>query len=250
MPQVRDNRITLVVSLAALIYAGAVGLLLLDGYVINSNFLLYRLALNFSNEHGLVYNAGDHALSTLSPLLGFPYAIAPHSAETIAFIASLVSYSLAAGLIYRLLRRAQFSQTEATGAVMLWLVAWSTMAGFRSPSVITFLLALCAIETLEKDRARLAGLLMGVAVLIQPESAIALIAIGIYTLSSEQLRRYWLGACVPILVWGIIAVIAYDDFLPTPLYGTAHWQDGLYILLLIGATIVLYRFSADRASAG
>jgi hypothetical protein len=236
----------LVVSLATLIYAGAVGLLLLDGYVINSNFLLYRLALNISNGHGLVYNVGDHALATLSPLLAFPYAIAPHSAETIAFIFSIISYSLAAGLIYRLLRRSQFSQTEATGAVLLWLVAWSTMAGFGSPSVIAFLLALCAIETLEKDRARFAGLVMGVTVLIQPESAIALIAIGIYTLSSTQSRQYWLGACIPILLWAIIAVIVYDDFLPTPLYGSANWQDGLFIALFVAAALVFYRFSADR----
>lgn len=204
---------------------GIIAFTLLVEYAPPANFSLYHFA----------YQPDNTTLQFISPLYPLILTIAPQSAEALATFLSIGAYFACAYLILMLLPQIAFSQRESLVIVLIWLLSWPALVSFRSPSAIAFLLVLTAIR-LDKTP-WLAGLLAGLAPLFAVESLMGTILVGLMV----QKHRYWLMAVLPLLVWGIVAVIAFEDVLLRPALLSNAWQNLLWIGLFSLSVLFINR---------
>lgn len=228
------------------------GVWLMDNYAREADFLFYRLAQNLHAGHGLVYNAGERGLLVLHPLPVLPLALAPESAPEIAALVTACGYALTGGLMFRWLCRAGMTLRQAGFTLALWLTAWPIWAGMRSPAVLTLLVILLALEAADHNRWRLAGLVAGLAVLIQPEGILASLALGIYLIASDRPWRYWQTVWIPGGAWLAVSLLFLVDgglsdlvIASVPPAGPGAWLGAIWVVLLIPAVFVLARKQAD-----
>jgi hypothetical protein len=247
--------ITLILSAAILLLTGAASLVLMDGYAREDDFLSYRLAQNLRAGHGLVYNAGERVLVVAHPLPVLPLALAPESASRIAAGMMPLGYALAGAGIYRLLRHTGMTNLEAGFTLLLWLAAWPVWAGFRSPAVLSLLAILIALELAEDDQMRLAGLVAGLAVLIQPDGLLGCVVLGLYLLARERPWRYWQTVWIPGVLWiaaslFLLTDVGLDDVIIVGFNANSEpitWQGVIWIgLFVLSAALLLYQKADAR----
>ena len=222
--------------------ASVIGFILMGSYHTEAHFLFYRLAFNLNQGHGIVYNAGESTLLTLSPLAVLPIGILPQSADVITAILSIIGIGTSAGLLYPLLKEHGFTPNQALSIIGIWFISWTTWTGFRSTDAIVFASVLLSLHLLNKDRFSLAGGLIGITVLYQTQAIIPLIILGIYYAS----RRYWQFALLPIVLWSILAWWIYDAIMLPFDFAAAEWQDGVWLILFVVAVVLLRQQSIPR----
>ncbi len=217
-----DKLLSYALSLIILVIIALVGYLLMNDYARAEDFLVYRLAFNLSEGNGLVYNADEYAIPTISPLMPALLALGtqivnqfgnftPDLTHYLATGLVAIVYGLGASALYRILRHSALSRQDSGLVIAAWLLTAPVWIGLRSPAPLTLTLILFALETGESNRWRQAGILAGLAILAQPEGALGAMALGIYALAKSSNWRYWQTVWIPGVVWGIIATIYYTD---------------------------------------
>lgn len=236
-----DLRVSILLGIVVFLISWTVGSTIVADYTPEQSFVHYRLAYNLQAGHGLVYNAGDTTLVTLSPL--FPLILAPAARYDLhlSWLLSGLMMTISGIITYYILRRLQLSRAESFLAVILWSVAYPVSAAFRSEEMFIFFGVLLSWLLLEKDRPRLAGLIVGVAVLFQLQRVAAVVLLGLYSFGRRNGWRYWQTAWIPIAGWGIIAVILYQDVAIPFSTAQARPIDTLWIVLFFATVIVLRR---------
>jgi hypothetical protein len=246
---------TLILCATILVIMGLASLVLMDDYAREDDFLPYRLAQNLRAGHGLVYNAGEQVLVVVHPLPVLPLAIAPEDASRIAAGMMLLGYALAGAAVFRLLRRVGMSNLASGFTLLLWLAAWPLWAGFRSPAVWSLVAILIALELAEHHHERLAGLVAGLAVLIEPGGLFGCLVVGIYLLARERPWRYWLTVWIPGALWIAASLlflidVGLADVIVVGFNATSEpitWQGVIWIgLFLLSAALLAYQKADTR----
>lgn len=233
--------ILVLIVLASSIIIG--GLLLPYRYTPEENFLHYRLTKNLSSGHGLVYNPGDKTLVTLSPLFPVLLAGVPAQVDTAARLIGTISYTLVVIPLYWLLHRKDIMYTDIIGVVVVWMLAYPTWVAFGSPHGLAGLLIIWALNQIEMHSFRLAGLIAGFSILIQPESGIAVTLLGVYSLTKSHSWRYWQTAWLAVTGWIIFAAVTYTDIALSSVAKPVLWRDALWFISFVISWIVLARTS-------
>lgn len=221
------------------------------------DFYFHRLVLNAALGHGVVYNPDEAVMPTIGPLIVLPTSlllqvVAYFERFSPAFIPYLtdamiaVGYGLTAALLHYRLSRSQLTHSESLWVIAFWLFSWPTWASWHAPTPYSLLFILLGLQRWESGNQRVGGLIAGVAVLIQPESALGCLAVGVYTLSAGW--RYWQTVWIPIALWGIVAIGAYPDgvMLDSVITQGDNSHNLLWIGLGVGAVWVLSRLDAPR----
>lgn len=188
-----------------------IGLFWLTDYARAADFLLYRLAHNLHNGHGIVYNASEKILLVFSPLPLLPLAIVPDFAHYTALVVNAIAFGLAAGSLFQLCRRAGISRPEVILLLAVWLSAYPVWAGLRSPSAIAFAFILFALEAALLNRLARAGLWAGLAILADPSGVIGAMLVGVYLFGNSRLLRYWVALALPVGIWAGYVIFYYPD---------------------------------------
>ena len=246
MDRLSNWQIAILLSLTAACLSAALTFFLFPDYAQDQDFMRYRLAQNIHAGHGPVYNAGENTLLTLSPLALVLIAPLPRHAHTLAALLSILSTGVSAGLLYILLRREAIRVTVALSIIMLWLFAWSTWYTLRSPHGLAFTVALGAIVLAQRRNWRTAGVVLGLAPLIQAEGTLAALVIGIWALQYEDGFRLWRVIWIPTALWAVYAVFFYDDLHLVANQLSPAWQDYLWL----GGFILSILFAQRRPERG
>lgn len=230
-------RLYIAIFLCLFLFHILTGLLLLSEFYTENLFLLYRLANNLSNGHGIVLNPGDTTLFTLTPIPAIFYALAPTEAQSINIIATAVAYAITGTAIIYILHSHQIKRTLSVTIVAVWLVSWPVWSGFQLPPALSLSMSLSAMIFISNGHLRMAGFIGGCLVLVEPGGIIAALLIGLYA----QSRFYWHFAWIPGALWGMLAVIQYQDIELTSTLAQAHWANGIWIMIFLVSTIILTR---------
>lgn len=232
---------------------GLAGTWLSGDYAQAADFFRYRLAQNLRAGHGLVYNSGDHDLLALHPLPVLLLAPASTHAPPAAVWITVLAYALAGAVLVRWLPYAGLSRFETGATLLLWLVAWPVWAGIRAPAALTQCLILGGLALAEHNRLRWAGLVAGMAALVQPEGVLAIAALGVFLAGHPRSARYWLTAGLPGGLWLIVARTAFTEgglsdlvLAGVPAGSQITWQGALWVGLLALLALSQGISGADR----
>lgn len=234
----KDRVISYLVGMVAFVASLWIGL---RDYARLEDFYFYRLVLNLARGQGIVYNPNEAVMPTTGPLVVIPTSLilnliakldrfSPAFIPYITLALLAIGYGLAAALLHYVLHRHQFTHLEGSFVIATWLLSWPTWASWNAPAPFTLLFILLGLLYWEHDRPRLAGLLAGMALLIQPEGALGAIALGGYALTKNW--RYWQTVWIPAALWGLWAALSYPDGIM--LHQTLTAGDMLSSLLWIG----------------
>lgn len=202
------TRSVLLILLAALCIAALT--LLFHDYHHETEFLIYRFATNLEAGRGLVYNTGDNVLLTFSPALPIILAASPLAPHVTAALLSSVSVFFSGMFLYLMLRRLDLAPEACILAVMTLTLNFPIWASFRSAELISLPLILVAVLYGLGNRWRIAGISMGVAVLLNFQNVLVAVLVGALSLASARGRQYWFALLTLPLVWAAYALNRYD----------------------------------------
>lgn len=259
-----DRILAIMMGVIATVITSLGGLRLLENYARIEDFLLYRLSFNFSEGNGLVYNPGEKVLPTLSPLPAIMVGLLRsvlNQAQTVpqSYLIFLVTviiaigYGLAAIIFCYRLQQTGFSREEIVFITLAWLATFPVWASIRSPAPYTLALILLGLYFGEKGQWRVAGLVAGLSILVQPEGVLGCLALGLYALSQERGWRFWNLMWLPLAVWMIVAAFYYTDgywsgltLIGEPVTVGVTAQNVFWIVLFIVAAGIAYRVGIQR----
>lgn len=240
-----SNQKSYLISLIIFVYVCAVGLVILQDYHREADFLTTQLARNLHDGRGIVYTPGEKTLLTASPLPVLIAAVLPFEESATLAMVSAVAYAVAVGSLLRLMRRWGYSSLESLLAVVLWLASWVVWAGIRSSAGLTAMFILGGLELATHAKWRWAGWIAGLAVLAQPTGLIGAALIGAYALTHEQGRRFWQVVWLPGAIWTSVAIGVYgfDGLagLALDLYPQTDWAWQVMVwlgLLIVGGLAI------------
>lgn len=242
-----DTRNAIILLVFGAVISSLIALTLLANYAQPTDYLLYRLALNVSQGHGIAYNTDASTLVTFSP--GMPLILSPAAPtpDMLAALISIAALSLATPLIYSRLRQSDLSMSLAFLGVLLWLFQWPLWLSLRSPALIVMLLVLLALNAVHHARWRTGGFLAGIGLLFQPEAIVPAILIGLYTSRFTQGSRYWQTVWIPGVTWGVAAALMYESLQFEPDYGTLSWQGGLWLVAFLLGLLSMTSYTGQKS---
>jgi hypothetical protein len=212
------------------VLALVVWLVLMREFRLDDSFITYRYAQNAANGLGLVYNRGDAVLSTTAPL--YALLLAALSAfipdfHTLGGLIGTLSIGVGGWVVFALARPLPFAMRFWVGLLYVMSTPLWLSLGMETPLWIALVLAAFALA--ERNRWSVAGLLVGLAVLIRPDAALPGVLLGGAALSTvvrrPGTRRRWWGAlvgyvvvaAVPVLIFALWAFIMYGSPFPVTL---------------------------------
>ncbi len=242
-----SNQQSHLISLIIFITVCVVGLVMLQDYHREADFLTSQLARNLHEGRGMVYTPGEKTLLIASPLPVLLNAARPM--DSTALMVSAVAYAIAGGSLLRLMRRWKFSTVESLACLVLWMAAWVVWAGIGSAAGLTAMFIVGGLEIATHAKWRWAGWVAGMAVLAQPTGIIGAALIGVYGLTHENGRRFWQVVWIPGAIWAGMAVAVYGfdglgglalDFYPQT---DLAWQIIVWLGLLIVGGVAIVRLT-------
>jgi hypothetical protein len=191
--------------------------------IIDDAHIHFRIAENFASGHGLLYNVGERALATTSPVyaallgaLGFltPFAM-PTLAIAVNFAFDVGSALLALLLLARvgvplLFRHAVVLVISSEPTTMLHSAAGMEMSLFVFASLLT-------LELLHRNRWLAGGLLLGTLGWIRPEAAVFAVGVvaGLWFTGRRVLLARAVGvACASALMLSLVLWLQCGDVIP------------------------------------
>lgn len=211
---VKHRRINALVPALFLLLALLIWLALMREFRLDDAFITYRYAQNAARGQGLVYNVGDAVLSTTAPLYALLLAalsFAVPDFHLLGGLAGTVCIGLGGWVIYDLSRRLPRSFAFLGGLFyVLSTPLWLTL-GMETP--LWILLVLAAVALADRERWPMAGLLIGIAVLVRPDAALPGALLGIAALGMavvrKGMRQRWWGALVGYSVMAAVPIVLF-----------------------------------------
>jgi hypothetical protein len=190
-------------------------------------FITYRYARNLANGYGFVYNAGEHVLSTTTPLFTLVLAaLSPlwNNLPHLANLIGLVSIALGALLIYWL---ANILNEPLVGWAGLLLYPTSPLLlsclGSETPLYIALCLA-CFVFYWHSNYT-LTAIFCALAVLTRPDGVLVPVILAADFLLSKKRPIPWKPAlifCLLALPWFIFSWVYFGDPIPATLAAKQH----------------------------
>ena len=156
-----SNQQSHLISLIIFITLCVVGLVILQDYHREADFLTSQLAQNLHDGRGMVYTPGEKTLLIASPLPVLIIAARP--LDSTALMVSAVGYAIAGGGLLRLMRRWKFGTVESLACLILWMAAWVVWAGIGSAAGLTVMFIVGGLEIATHAKWRWAGWVAGMA---------------------------------------------------------------------------------------
>ncbi len=239
----------------------------LRDYVRTSDLMTYRIAYNFANGHGIVFNPTENVWPTLSPLWSIllggmigiiellgaiinPEVIQVPQSFYVWFASALTAaiYGLLASSIFYWLRAENYSLLQIGIVIGLFIAAHPVWLGMRSAVPLALLFVMNALHAAKSERYSLSGFLAGIAILAHPTAIIGGILLGLYLFQQKSSWRYWRVIWLPLALWIAYAALTYDVLLDGLL---AHRQFviGDYAQALIWSGLLLgFTWTSLRSS--
>jgi hypothetical protein len=209
----------------------AIWLLLMHEFRLDDSFITYRYAHNASQGLGLVYNVGDSVLSTTAPLyallLAGLYALVPDFHVLGGLLGSLAIGT--GGVVMFYLTPAALSYAIRLWAMLAYVLSTPFWLALGMETPLWILGVLLGVWLASNERWALAGLSLGVSVLVRPDAALPGVLVGSIALwRSLQKRetgvkwwqpvmRYSASALFPVLLFALWGMVTYGSPLPVTL---------------------------------
>jgi len=221
-------------AIAGLLISFAAFSLLTGSHLDERSYLYERLGTNFFRGHGLVYNPGESALLTLSPLAGVITAL-PIQLHILLQTLSIIGVLY---LLHKLLCRMDFTSEQTEIALLLISASLPFWLTITSSNLIGFLGILIGLILIENKRTTVAGFVAGLSILTQIELMIPALLIPLFYTYDIKLRHYAGGLLFPVGICAVYVVFAYDIMLlnadaDTPTFGELLWVGGFVIAAAI-----------------
>lgn len=209
----------------------AIWLLLMHQFRLDDSFITYRYARNFAEGHGLAYNRGDATLSTTAPLYAMLLALGSFAIPDFHVLGGLIGgvcIGLGGAVIFLLLPKhiPTWVRMFAGGLYVISTPLWLALG---METALWVGLALASVWLVSESRYSLAGLTMGIAVLVRPDAALPGLLLGLAVLvrtvnQAYVMRRWWrpvlafgLAAAIPVILFSLWGWFTYGSPLPVTL---------------------------------
>jgi hypothetical protein len=193
-------------------------------------YITFRYAVNFARGEGLVYNVGDEALGTSAPLfalvlgvLGLPN---PDAIPAIGGAMSALALAAVALALYMLARAAGHPLCGLLSGILVGVNPW-LHASFGDEMLVQAALVLWAIVLYRAERDIAAASLLALAVLVRPDS---LVAVGVIGAHSIFVRREFpvrpaIAFAVVVTPFALLAWATYGSPFPETLAAKQAQRD-------------------------
>ncbi|GAB4498181.1 MAG: hypothetical protein OHK0052_11100 [Anaerolineales bacterium] len=207
-----------------LITAGLFALFHARGY--DDPYITFRYAQNFAAGNGLVYNPGEHVLSTTAPLWALILSIFAKMGVSLPLAANFISALAVAvgGLMLVLLGRQWRTPWQGYGAALAYPLFPLLMSTFGSETPLYLALALAAMFAYSQRAWSLTALLSALATLARPDAVLVPLVLGAHFVWAEVWRvktpipwRAALLFAAVLLAWALPAWWYYGSPLPVTL---------------------------------
>jgi hypothetical protein len=152
------RRLPFLVPLGLVALAIVIGVLFRYPLVTDDPYITYRYALNLVNGAGFVFNPGERVLSTTTPLYAFVLAflgLVYREIPALGYWLSVVSYGVAAGLLYTAARAVNLRGGGISAGVLI-LLSPALIATFGLETGFYLMLGIAALRAYADRRVSLA----------------------------------------------------------------------------------------------
>ena len=195
--------------------------LILAGRTVDDVFITFRYAQNLAENHGFVFNPGEHVFGVTEPAVGLILgALAWLSGIAIPLLGTLFTaatlLALATGLSLEGKQRDRTAEGIVCGTLLLTTPLFWTTQGAAAPAVITLLLL---GGRLAPRHALAAGALCGLAVAFRPDALVGCaILAGLLLLDTRRVPwRFGLAVGAVVALLALAARAWFGEFVPQTL---------------------------------
>lgn len=211
--------------------AAGVWLVVMQEFRLDDSFITYRYARNLAQGIGLVYNPGETVLSTTAPLYAILLAgwslILPDF-HVLGSLIGVVSIAVGGWMVSRLAER-HLAPGLRLWAGLAYVLSSPLWLALGMETALWIGLVLASIDMAQRERWAVAGLLIGLAVLVRPDAALPgglLLAVSAFTtiIRFQTTRTWWqpvvyfvASAAVPLAIFAGWAMLTYGSPIPVTL---------------------------------
>lgn len=209
----RGSRFWLVSSILVLVALVSVSILNPStSYLPDARQVIYRYAEQLRVGHGLVFNADERTLLIPSPaymlLLAFLAQVLSLNIITAAQVVFAVSLAFGVVYVFKLAQRLNLSIIPAVIIAAAYGLTWPLWAGVGTAFPVAAMLCLIAYDMALNDQWQFAGLILALAVLCTPTSALLALPLLVLAFNRNTAGTYLASLLVPLGI-SFIALYAY-----------------------------------------